>query len=81
MNRDYVIKLNIGKFSFLFYFIELKLRGVVGLVMFLYILSGGLDDLLFFIKFKKLVSRLYWLVFIIDKLLIWDEIVNVWGKN
>lgn len=49
MNRDYVIKLNIGKFSSLFYFTELKLRGVVGLVMFLYILSGGLDDLLFFI--------------------------------
>lgn len=81
MNRDHVTKLNIGKFSSLLQLTELKLRGVAGLAMPSYTLSGGFDDLSSLTQLKKLVSRLYWLVLITDKLLIWNEIANVWGKN
>lgn len=81
MNRDHVTKLNIGKFSSLPQLTELKLRGVAGLAMPSYTLSGGLDDLSSLTQLKKLVSRLYWLVLITDKLLIWNKIANVWGKN
>lgn len=81
MNRDHVTKLNIGKFSSLHHLTELKLRGVVGLAMPSYTLSGGLDDLSSLTQLKKLVSRLHWLILITDKLFIWDGIANVWEKN
>lgn len=81
MNRDHVTKLNIGKFSSLPHLMELKLRGVAGLAMPSYTLSGGLDDLSSLTQLKRLVSRLHWLVLITDKLFIWDGIANVWGKN
>ncbi|XP_062595488.1 uncharacterized protein LOC134256839 [Saccostrea cucullata] len=42
---DHVTKLNIGKFSSLPNLTELKLRGVVGLALPSFTLSGGLDDL------------------------------------
>lgn len=51
---DHVTKLNIGKFSSLPQLTELKLRGVAGLAMPSYTLSGGLDDLSSLTQLKKL---------------------------
>lgn len=51
---DHVTKLNIGKFSSLPHLTELKLRGVAGLAMPSFTLSGGLDDLSSLTQLKKL---------------------------
>ncbi|XP_061172726.1 uncharacterized protein LOC133182036 [Saccostrea echinata] len=51
---DHVTKLNIGKFSSLPNLSELKLRGVVGLALPSFTLSGGLDDLSSLKQLRKL---------------------------
>lgn len=56
LDRDHVTKLNIGKFSCLPGLRELKLRGVAGLAMPSFTLSGGLDELASLKHLRKLVG-------------------------